>query len=107
MELWGFFLDIPEGVGGDEPSLEHKIAKCDRCGQSFSVKRKDEAETCIYHWGKPVSRTVSGRYAHDVFAAVKHYVTRPESTSIQMLLEAGAGRRRMCPWTSRVLRIQG
>ncbi|KAJ7665529.1 ribonuclease H-like domain-containing protein [Mycena rosella] len=60
MELWGFFLDIPEGIGGDEPSLENKIAKCERCVRPFLVKRKDDAEECIYHWGKPVSRKVSG-----------------------------------------------
>ncbi|KAJ7908264.1 hypothetical protein B0H13DRAFT_2233283 [Mycena leptocephala] len=59
--LWGFILDIPAGVGGDQPSLEHKLAKCDRCAKSFLVKRKDEAEQCIYHWGKPVTRKVSGQ----------------------------------------------
>ncbi|KAJ7047275.1 ribonuclease H-like domain-containing protein [Mycena alexandri] len=61
LELWGFLLEIPDGVGGDQPSLENKIAQCDRCSKSFLVKRKDEAEECIYHWGKPVSRTVSGQ----------------------------------------------
>ncbi|KAJ7507912.1 Rexo1 protein [Mycena galericulata] len=60
-ELWGFFPDIPDGIGGDRPSLENTIAKCDRCGKPSLVKRKDEAEECIYHWGKPVSRTVSGQ----------------------------------------------
>ncbi|KAF7352711.1 Exonuclease domain-containing protein [Mycena venus] len=57
LELWGFILDIPDGVGGDQPSLENKIAKCDRCGKPFTVKRKDEADECIYHWGKPITRT--------------------------------------------------
>ncbi|KAJ6628711.1 hypothetical protein B0H10DRAFT_1988935 [Mycena sp. CBHHK59/15] len=61
LETWGFFLDIPDGVGGCEPSIENKIAKCDRCTKPFLVRRKDEAEECIYHWGKPVSRTVSGQ----------------------------------------------
>ncbi|KAJ7179048.1 ribonuclease H-like domain-containing protein [Mycena filopes] len=61
MELWGFLLDIPDGLGGNEPSLENKIAQCDRCSKSFLVKRKGEAEICVYHWGKPVSRTVSGQ----------------------------------------------
>lgn len=61
LETWGFILDIPEGVGGDEPSLENKMAKCDRCGKGFHVKRKDEADECTYHWGKPITRTSSGQ----------------------------------------------
>ncbi|KAJ7498823.1 ribonuclease H-like domain-containing protein [Mycena latifolia] len=61
LELWGFFLDIPDGIGGNEPSLENKAAKCDRCGKSFIVKRKAEAEECDHHWGRPFSSTVSGQ----------------------------------------------
>ncbi|KAJ6485148.1 ribonuclease H-like domain-containing protein [Mycena vitilis] len=61
LEVWGFILDIPEGVGGDEPSLENKTAKCDRCGKAFQVKRKDEADNCIYHWGKPITRKAGGQ----------------------------------------------
>ncbi|KAJ6539436.1 ribonuclease H-like domain-containing protein [Mycena capillaripes] len=61
LKLWGFILDIPEGVGGDQPSLENKIAKCDRCGKAFLVKRKEEADCCMYHWGKPITRTASGQ----------------------------------------------
>ncbi|KAJ7068361.1 ribonuclease H-like domain-containing protein [Mycena amicta] len=61
LELWGFIVDIPPGVGGDQPSLENQILKCDRCGQSCLVKRREEAEQCVYHWGKPVSRSVSGQ----------------------------------------------
>ncbi|KAJ7228576.1 ribonuclease H-like domain-containing protein [Mycena pura] len=63
LELWGFILDVPGGTGGEQPSLENKIAKCDRCGKPFQVKRKEEAEECIYHWGKPVSRTANGQKA--------------------------------------------
>ncbi|KAJ7682703.1 ribonuclease H-like domain-containing protein [Mycena polygramma] len=61
LAVWGFILDIPEGVGGDQPSLENKTAKCDRCGKAFQVKRKDEADNCIYHWGKPITRTAGGQ----------------------------------------------
>ncbi|KAJ7638905.1 ribonuclease H-like domain-containing protein [Roridomyces roridus] len=60
MELWGFFLDIPEGDGGDQPSFEGSIKTCDRCGKPSVVRRKDDAEECVYHWGRPESRTVSG-----------------------------------------------
>ncbi|KAK7061804.1 exonuclease domain-containing protein [Favolaschia claudopus] len=61
LKLWGFLLDIPDGPGGNEPSLENKMAKCDRCGKAFLVKRKDEAGECIFHWGKPITRTASGQ----------------------------------------------
>ncbi|KAJ7094675.1 Rexo1 protein [Mycena belliarum] len=61
LELWGFFLDIPDGIGGDQPSQENKPAKCDRCGKSFIVKRMDEAEECTYHWGRPISSTTGGQ----------------------------------------------
>ena len=58
---WGYFMEIPDGPGGHEPSLEGKIAKCERCGQSFKVKRKEDADECIYHWGKPYSATINGK----------------------------------------------
>ncbi|KAF8165256.1 ribonuclease H-like domain-containing protein [Crassisporium funariophilum] len=60
LEKWGYFVDIPPGPGSDQPSLEGKIAKCERCGQPFEVKRMEEAENCIYHWGKPFTTRVNG-----------------------------------------------
>ena len=60
LKTWGYFLDLPSGPGGDQPSLEESIAKCDRCAQYFLVKRVEAAENCIYHWGKPYSTRVNG-----------------------------------------------
>jgi RNA exonuclease 1 len=60
LKTWGYFLDIPPGPGGDQPSLEESIVKCDRCAQYFLVKRIEAAEKCIYHWGKPYSTRVNG-----------------------------------------------
>lgn len=60
LKTWGYFVDIPPGPGGDQPSLEEMTAKCDRCGQYFQVKRMEAAEKCIYHWGKPYSARVDG-----------------------------------------------
>ncbi|KAG6821620.1 hypothetical protein H0H93_000129 [Arthromyces matolae] len=57
---WGYFIDVPDGPGGTEPSLEGKVAKCERCTQPFLVKRKEEADECIYHWGKPLRMKVGG-----------------------------------------------
>ena len=60
LKTWGYFLDIPPGPGGDQPSLEEMTAKCDRCAQYFLVKRMEAAEKCIYHWGKLYSTRVDG-----------------------------------------------
>ena len=60
LKTWGYFLDIPPGPGGDQPSSEDMTAKCDRCAQYFQVKRMEAAEKCIYHWGKPYSTRVDG-----------------------------------------------
>jgi RNA exonuclease 1 len=58
---WGYFVEIPDGPGGLEPSLEGKIANCERCGQPFMVKRQELADECIYHWGKPYTTKVNGK----------------------------------------------
>lgn len=60
LQKWGYLVEIPDGPGGHEPSLEGKIAKCERCAQPFMVKRMEEADECIYHWGKPYTTTVNG-----------------------------------------------
>ena len=52
LEKWGYFVEVPSTSGGTEPSLEGKVTKCDRCSQPFQVKRMEEAEKCVYHWGK-------------------------------------------------------
>ena len=60
LKTWGYFVDIPPGPGGDQPSLEEMTAKCDRCAQYFQVKRMEAAEKCTYHWGEPYSVRVDG-----------------------------------------------
>ena len=59
---WGYFVDVPPGKGGSKPSMEGEIAKCDRCIQYFVVKRMEEADNCVYHWGKPHVTRVGGDY---------------------------------------------
>ncbi|KAF8076496.1 ribonuclease H-like domain-containing protein [Lyophyllum atratum] len=60
MVKWGYFVDIPDGAGGTEPSREGQVAKCERCAQPFMVKRAEHADECIYHWGKPRRELVNG-----------------------------------------------
>ncbi|KAF9569297.1 hypothetical protein CPC08DRAFT_677931 [Agrocybe pediades] len=61
LESWGYFIDIPPGPGGDQPSHVGKLAKCDRCGQYFQVESHDFKQKCIYHWGKPYTSKVEGQ----------------------------------------------
>ncbi len=61
LQKWGYFIDVPPGSGGDEPTVEGKIVRCDRCPQYYLVKRLEEAEKCVYHWGKPYTTRIGGK----------------------------------------------
>jgi RNA exonuclease 1 len=61
MITWGYVVDIPEGPGGDKPSEEGGVMKCDRCKQPKQVRRMEEAEECVYHWGRLLTKKVNGR----------------------------------------------
>ncbi|KAF7355397.1 Exonuclease domain-containing protein [Mycena sanguinolenta] len=76
LKVWGFVMDVPEGEGGAKPSLVGELARCDRCGREFVVKsppastttegegaggRSREEGECVYHWGKPITRTAGGQ----------------------------------------------
>ena len=60
MATWGYVVDIPEGPGGDKPSEEGGVMKCERCKQPKQVRRMEEAEECLYHWGRLLTKKVSG-----------------------------------------------
>ena len=60
MRKWGYIVDMPDGPGGTQPSLEGYTMKCERCSQPYKVKPKDQAEGCLYHYGKQFSRNVNG-----------------------------------------------
>ncbi|KAJ6515799.1 Rexo1 protein [Mycena sanguinolenta] len=74
LKLWGFVMDVPESEGGAKPSLVGDLARCDRCGREVVVKapvqpaegdgtttETREQGECVYHWGKPITRTVGGQ----------------------------------------------
>ena len=61
MITWGYVVDIPEGPGGHKPSEEGGVMKCDRCKQPKQVRRMEEAEECVYHWGRLLTKRVNGR----------------------------------------------
>lgn len=58
---WGYIVDIPDGPGGDCPSEEGNLQKCERCNEQFQVKRKEQADQCNYHWGKPFTSKAHGQ----------------------------------------------
>lgn len=61
MDKWGYIVDIPDGPGGDQPSMEGKIVKCERCAQPFQVSRTGSDTECLHHWGKPQTTKVGGK----------------------------------------------
>ncbi|KLO08284.1 hypothetical protein SCHPADRAFT_944602 [Schizopora paradoxa] len=76
MKLWGYIVEIPEGPGGDRPSDEGKTRDCERCGKVFEVKRKEDAEECVFHWGRPFTSRTNGERAR-----VYNCCGQPVSTS--------------------------
>jgi RNA exonuclease 1 len=61
MVTWGYVVDIPDGPGGNKPSEEGGVMKCERCKQPKQVRRMEEAEECVYHWGRLLTKKVSGK----------------------------------------------
>lgn len=60
MKQWEYVVEIPSGVGGDKPSEEGSIQKCQRCNEPFKVKRMEEADECIFHWGRRYTTKTNG-----------------------------------------------
>ena len=62
MKFWGFVTDVPDGPGGTNPSEEGKIKTCERCNKVFVVKRKEEADICVFHWGRARMNKIGGEH---------------------------------------------
>lgn len=60
LRTWGYVAEIPEGPGGDRPSEEGLLKTCERCGEPFMVKRREEADECVFHWGRPFLSKANG-----------------------------------------------
>jgi RNA exonuclease 1 len=61
MRKWGYIIDMPNIPGGTKPSLVGHIMTCERCSQPYMVKSKEQAEECLYHYGKQFTRNVNGK----------------------------------------------
>ena len=62
METWGYIVQIPEGEGGSRPSEEGYVQTCERCAEPFMVKRKEEADECVFHWGRKFATRQNGEF---------------------------------------------
>ena len=60
MKTLEYITEIPEGPGGTNPSEEGKVKQCERCSKQFIVRRKGEAEECVFHWGRLYTKKVNG-----------------------------------------------
>ncbi|KAH9853502.1 Rexo1 protein [Lenzites betulinus] len=60
MRTWGYVVEVPPGPGGERPHEEGAVMTCERCAQKFLVKRREEADECRFHWGRPFSSKVNG-----------------------------------------------
>lgn len=85
MEKWGYMLEVPDGPGGDQPSMEGKVMKCERCTQPFQVSRTGSDRECLYHWGKPKTTKAGGQYAHPYPMFPYAHLLRRENSDIYVL----------------------
>ncbi|KAI0650783.1 ribonuclease H-like protein [Trametes meyenii] len=60
MTRWGYVVAVPPGPGGERPHDEGAVKMCERCAQHFVVKRREDADECRFHWGKPFTSKVNG-----------------------------------------------
>lgn len=60
MRRWGYVVEVPEGEGGTKPNDIGAVKTCERCGQHYLVKRPEEADECVFHWGRAYSVKANG-----------------------------------------------
>jgi len=107
MITWGYVVDIPEGPGGDKPSEEGGVMKCERCKQPKQVRRMEEAEECVYHWGRLLTKKVSGeaQWWGNHLNTPTDVPSRRESQTVHVLFGPIHLRGRLHSWPTRLLRI--
>ncbi|GAA5893502.1 hypothetical protein JCM8208_000817 [Rhodotorula glutinis] len=57
-------VELPPGPGGDRPSEEGNVRKCDRCTAEFTVRGdldSDGRQACQYHFGRMVTEKIGGQ----------------------------------------------
>ncbi|SGY23982.1 BQ5605_C019g09000 [Microbotryum silenes-dioicae] len=63
LRKFDYVVQVPEGAGGDRPTEEGNVRRCDRCGKEFKVSAElTEAErtACSYHFGKMITEKHRG-----------------------------------------------
>ncbi|SCV71928.1 BQ2448_4622 [Microbotryum intermedium] len=64
LRKFDYVVEVPQGVGGDRPTEEGNLRRCDRCGTEFKVSNElTEAErtACSYHFGKMITEKHRGQ----------------------------------------------
>ncbi|KAI6163019.1 ribonuclease H-like protein [Pisolithus thermaeus] len=60
MRYWGYITEVPHGEGGSKPDAKNQVKQCERCGQSFTVRKDPKKDECYYHWGRPFTKSING-----------------------------------------------
>ncbi|KAI6047403.1 ribonuclease H-like protein [Pisolithus marmoratus] len=60
MKYWGYITEVPPGEGGSKPDAKGQVKQCERCGQSFTVRKDPRKDECYYHWGRPFTKKING-----------------------------------------------
>lgn len=60
MKYWGYITEVPHGEGGSNPDAKNQVKQCERCGQSFTVRKDPKRDECYYHWGRPFTKSING-----------------------------------------------
>lgn len=105
MKRWGFMTELPDGPGGSNPSEEGKVKTCERCNKPFVVKRKEEADVCMYHWGRARMNKVGGRHLSSLLDSCLYPVCRREVEDLDLLLRGFWRLGRMRQRASCLLRV--
>jgi RNA exonuclease 1 len=104
LQQWGYIVEVPEGPGGDRPHEEGGVKPCVRCSQMFVVNKIVDAEECNYHWGRPLTTTVQGKFAPKASRNLYDcLMARRKDSHILLLLKTYIRAQRLCSWTSRLL----
>ncbi|KAL8281117.1 hypothetical protein RQP46_006475 [Phenoliferia psychrophenolica] len=60
---YDYMVEVPPGPGGDRPTEEGNLRKCERCKEEFTVRREldqVDRQKCHFHYGRMVTEVLGG-----------------------------------------------
>ncbi|KAL4076070.1 hypothetical protein V8B97DRAFT_2020358 [Scleroderma yunnanense] len=60
MKQCGYIVEVPDSEGGSRPHASGQVKQCERCNQSFTVKKDPGTRECRHHWGRPFTAKLNG-----------------------------------------------